>query len=151
VWWFSAGVGAAAVAVRLRPSRVKIGDHAGGVPDMLLSPRLTAPARTPSPTKGLAAALGGPRRCSAVLGVLCGPSVVVVLSNARASSVTAVLESYETSPRNLLGCEAAAGVGHHIMVSAVGAEHLPQSGYLRAKLAQERLIEQSVTPSRFFE
>ncbi len=57
-----------------------------------------------------------------------------------------VLEFFETSTRNLLAAEVAAGVGHHVALSVVGTERLLQSGYFRAKSAQERLIEKSAIP-----
>ena len=69
----------------------------------------------------------------------------------------AVLEFFETSGRNLLAAEAAAGVRHHVALSVVGSDRLPDSGYLRAKLAQERLIKASGIPytilrsTQFFE
>jgi len=64
---------------------------------------------------------------------------------------------FETSTRNLLAAEADAGVGHHLALSVVGTERLPDSGYLRAKLAQEKLIRDSSIPysivhaTQFFE
>src|SRR5216110_707849 len=69
----------------------------------------------------------------------------------------AVLEFFETSGRNLLAAEAAAGVGHHVALSVVGTERLLASGYFRAKLAQEGLIKAAKTPytilraTQFFE
>ena len=51
-----------------------------------------------------------------------------------------MLKFFETSTRNLLSYEAAAGVGHHVALSVVGIERLPEYGYFRAKIAQERLI-----------
>src|SRR5262249_1948980 len=69
----------------------------------------------------------------------------------------AVLEFFETAWRNLLTAEAAAGVRHHIALSVVGADRLPASGYLRAKVAQENVIKASKTPftivrsTQFFE
>jgi uncharacterized protein YbjT (DUF2867 family) len=67
------------------------------------------------------------------------------------------LEFFETSTRNLLMAEAAANVGHHVALSVVGTERLSESGYFRAKLAQERLIKESSIPfsivraTQFFE
>jgi uncharacterized protein YbjT (DUF2867 family) len=75
-----------------------------------------------------------------------GADVVVDVSNSPSFEDAAVLEFFETSTRNLLDAEAAAGVGHHVAVSIVGADRLPDSGYLRAKVAQERLIEGSSIP-----
>jgi uncharacterized protein YbjT (DUF2867 family) len=69
----------------------------------------------------------------------------------------AVLKFFETSTRNLLAFEAAAGVGHHVALSVVGTERLLQSGFFRAKLAQENLIKASSIPysivraTQFFE
>ena len=73
--------------------------------------------------------------------VMAGADVVVDVSNAPAWEDDAVLEFFTTSTRNLLAAERAAGVGHHVAVSIVGAERLPESGYLRAKVAQEAEIE----------
>jgi uncharacterized protein YbjT (DUF2867 family) len=74
---------------------------------------------------------------------LSGAAVVVDVANSPSFEDKAVLEFFETAGRNLLAAEAAAGVGHHVALSVVGADRLPESGYLRAKLAQERLIEGS--------
>jgi uncharacterized protein YbjT (DUF2867 family) len=59
---------------------------------------------------------------------------------------SAVLDFFETSGRNLLAAEAAAGVRHHVALSIVGTDRTPENGYFRAKLAQERLIEKSDIP-----
>ena len=89
--------------------------------------------------------------------VLDGASVVVDVSNSPSFEDAAVLAFFETSTRNLLAAEAAAGVGHHVALSVVGTERLPDSGYFRAKFAQEKLIEQSAIPysivraTQFFE
>jgi uncharacterized protein YbjT (DUF2867 family) len=86
-----------------------------------------------------------------------GASVVADVSNSPSFDDAAVLEFFQTSTRNLLAAESAAGVGHHVALSVVGAERLPDSGYLRAKLAQEKLIEDSPIPysivhaTQFFE
>ena len=72
--------------------------------------------------------------------VLEGASVVVDVSNSPSFEDAAVLEFFETSTRNLLAAEAAAGVGHHVALSVVGTDRLSESGYFRAKIAQERLI-----------
>jgi len=58
----------------------------------------------------------------------------------------AVLNFFETSTRNLLSYEAAAGVGHHVALSVVGTDRLSESGYFRAKIAQEKLIKGSPIP-----
>lgn len=89
--------------------------------------------------------------------VLAGASVVVDVSNSPSFEDTAVMNFFQTSTRNLLAFEAAAGVGHHVALSIVGAERLPNSGYLRAKVAQEKLIKESPIPysivraTQFFE
>jgi uncharacterized protein YbjT (DUF2867 family) len=86
-----------------------------------------------------------------------GAQVVVDLANSPSFEDAAVLAFFETAGRNLLGAEAAAGVKHHIALSVVGADRLPESGYLRGKLAQERLVAASGTPytivrsTQFFE
>jgi uncharacterized protein YbjT (DUF2867 family) len=89
--------------------------------------------------------------------VLQGADVVVDVSNSPSFEDAAVLEFFETSTRTLLDAEAAAGVGHHVALSVVGTDRLPESGYLRAKVAQEKLIEGSSIPysivhaTQFFE
>jgi uncharacterized protein YbjT (DUF2867 family) len=86
-----------------------------------------------------------------------GASVVVDVSNSPSFEDAAVLEFFETSTRNLIAAEAAACVGHHVVLSVVGTERLQQSGYFRAKSAQEKLIETSAIPfsivhaTQFFE
>jgi uncharacterized protein YbjT (DUF2867 family) len=86
-----------------------------------------------------------------------GASVVVDVSNAPSWEDAAVLNFFETSTRNLLTHEAAAGVGHHIALSVVGTDQLSESGYFRAKIAQEKLIKESSIPytvihaTQFFE
>lgn len=89
--------------------------------------------------------------------VLKGASVVVDVSNSPSFEDAAVMEFFRTSTRNLLSYEAAAGVGHHVALSVVGSDRLPDSGYLRAKVAQEKLIKESSIPysivraTQFFE
>jgi uncharacterized protein YbjT (DUF2867 family)/quercetin dioxygenase-like cupin family protein len=84
-------------------------------------------------------------------------SVVVDVSNSPSFEDAAALKFFETSTRNLLTYEAAAGVGHHVALSVVGIERLPEYGYFRAKIAQERLIKGSSIPysiiraTQFFE
>src|SRR5215510_549284 len=73
--------------------------------------------------------------------VLKGASVVVDVSNSPSWEDAAVLKFFETSTRNLLTYEAAAEVGHHVALSVVGTERLSESGYFRAKIAQEKLIK----------
>ena len=90
-------------------------------------------------------------------GALDRADVVVDVSNSPSFEDTAVLEFFETSTRNILDAEAAAGVGHHVALSVVGTERLTESGYMRAKIAQEKLIENSSIPytivhaTQFFE
>ena len=86
-----------------------------------------------------------------------GAQVVVDVANSPSFEDKAVLEFFETSGRNLLAAEAAAGVGHHVALSVVGTDRLPGSGYFRAKMAQENLIKASGIPytivrsTQFFE
>jgi uncharacterized protein YbjT (DUF2867 family) len=86
-----------------------------------------------------------------------GTDVVVDVSNAPVWEDDAVLHFFTTSTRNLLTAERAAGVGHHVAVSIVGADRLPDSGYLRAKVAQEAEVEAGSIPwtilrsTQFFE
>src|SRR5213596_3705109 len=86
-----------------------------------------------------------------------GASVVVDVSNSPSFEDAAVLKFFETSTRNLLTYEAAAGVGHHVALSVVGTDRLSESGYFRAKIAQEKLIKESSIPysiiraTQFFE
>jgi len=88
---------------------------------------------------------------------LAGAQVVVDVSNSPSWEDKAVLEFFETSTRNVLAAEAAAGVGHHVALSVVGTERLLQSGFFRAKMAQEQLIQASNVPytivrsTQFFE
>src|ERR1043166_6417165 len=79
-----------------------------------------------------------------------GAQVVVDVSNAPSWEDQAVLEFFETSGRNLLGAEAAAGVKHHVALSVVGTDRLLASGYFRAKMAQESLIQASPIPYTLF-
>ncbi len=86
-----------------------------------------------------------------------GASVVTDVSNSPSFEDAAVLKFFQTSTRNLLTAESTAGVRHHVALSVVAAERLPDSGYLRAKIAQEKLIEDSPIPysivhaTQFFE
>ena len=77
---------------------------------------------------------------------LAGAQVVIDVSNAPSWEDNAVLAFFETSGRNLLAAEAAAGVGHHVALSVVGTDRLLASGYFRAKMAQEKLIKASPIP-----
>jgi uncharacterized protein YbjT (DUF2867 family) len=78
--------------------------------------------------------------------VMAGAQVVIDLANSPSFEDRAVLEFFETSGRNLLAAEAAAGVRHHIALSTVGTDRTPDNGYFRAKVAQEKLIETSGIP-----
>lgn len=88
---------------------------------------------------------------------LAGADVVADVSNSPSFEDSAVLEFFETSTRNILTAEAAAGVGDHVALSVVGAGRMAESGYMRAKIAQEKLIESSSIPytiihaTQFFE
>ncbi len=90
-------------------------------------------------------------------GVLVGANVVVDVSNSPSWADAAVMEFFGTSTRNLLAAEAAAGVTHHVALSVVGADRMPDSGYMRAKASQEKLIEAGGVPysivraTQFFE
>jgi uncharacterized protein YbjT (DUF2867 family) len=89
--------------------------------------------------------------------VLKGVSVVIDVSNAPSWEDNAVMNFFETSTRNLLAAEAAAGVEYHVALSVVGSERMLESGYFRAKVAQETLIKSSSIPysivraTQFFE
>ena len=86
-----------------------------------------------------------------------GAQVVVDVSNAPSFEDRAVMDFFQTSGHNLLAAEAAAGVGHHVSLSVVGTDRLPDSGYFRAKVAQEALIKAAGRPytllraTQFFE
>lgn len=88
---------------------------------------------------------------------LAGAQVVVDVANSPSFEDHAVLEFFETSGRNLLAAEAVAGVRHHVALSVVGTDRLLESGYFRAKMAQENLIKASAVPftivraTQFFE
>ena len=89
--------------------------------------------------------------------VLVGAQVVVDVSNSPSFADDDVMKFFDTSTRNLLTYETAAGVGHHVALSIVGSDRLPQSGYMRAKIAQEKLIKDGPIPytiihaTQFFE
>jgi len=86
-----------------------------------------------------------------------GASVMVDVSNSPDWDDAAVMKFFETSTRNLLGSEATAGVKHHVALSVVGTDRMSESGYMRAKIAQEKLIKESSIPytivhaTQFFE
>jgi uncharacterized protein YbjT (DUF2867 family) len=89
--------------------------------------------------------------------VLDGAAVVVDVTNSPSFEDAAVMEFFETSTRHILAAAARAGVGHLVALSVVGTERLPESGYLRAKTAQDKLIKTSAIPysivhaTQFFE
>ena len=89
--------------------------------------------------------------------VMKGADVVVDVSNSPSFEDKAVLNFFRTSTTNILAAEAAAGVRHHVALSVVGTDRLSDSGYMRAKIAQEKLIEESSIPysivhaTQFFE
>src|SRR5256885_1918383 len=105
-----------------------------------------------SPSVGVSAVTG-----QGLARALAGAQVAVDVANAPSWEDKAVLEFFETSGRNLLAAEAAAGVGHHVALSVVGTDRLLASGYFRAKMAQENLIKASPIPytivraTQFFE
>jgi uncharacterized protein YbjT (DUF2867 family) len=86
-----------------------------------------------------------------------GAQVLVDVANAPLWDDAEVLDFFQTSSRNMLAAEVAAGVEHHVALSVVGADRLPQSGYLRAKIAQEELVKAASVPysilraTQFFE
>jgi uncharacterized protein YbjT (DUF2867 family) len=95
--------------------------------------------------------------CEGLAEVLKGAAVAVDVTNSPSWEDAAVMKFFETSTRNLLAYEAAAGVGHHVALSVVGTERLLASGFFRAKMAQENLIKGSsisysiVRATQFFE
>ncbi len=105
-----------------------------------------------SPSSGVNAVTG-----AGLADVLVGTNVVVDVTNSPSYEDAAVLEFFEKSSRNLLSAEAIAGVGHHVALSVVGADRLPDSGYMRAKVSQEKLIKSAGGPytilraTQFFE
>jgi uncharacterized protein YbjT (DUF2867 family) len=105
-----------------------------------------------SPSSGVNTITG-----AGVAEALAGADVVVDVSNSPSFEDKAVLEFFETSTAVLLKAEAEAGVGHHVALSVVGTQRLGESGYIRAKIAQERLIRSSHVPytivraTQFFE
>jgi len=88
---------------------------------------------------------------------LIGADVVIDVSNSPSFEDAAVLDFFQTSTRNILAAEKSAGVRHHVALSVVGTERLSESGYIRAKQAQEQLIRESGIPysivhaTQFFE
>jgi uncharacterized protein YbjT (DUF2867 family) len=88
---------------------------------------------------------------------LAGAQVVVDVTNSPSFEDKAVLDFFEASGRHIVAAEVKSGVGHHVALSVVGADRLQESGYMRAKMAQERLIKESPIPytivhsTQFFE
>src|SRR5947209_700073 len=105
-----------------------------------------------SPSSGINSVTG-----EGLAAALVGAQIVVDVANAPSWEDKAVMAFFETSGRNLLAAEAAAGVGHHVALSVVGTDRLLASGYFRAKMAQEKLIKASPIPytivraTQFFE
>ncbi len=105
-----------------------------------------------SPSRGVNTITG-----EGVAAAMEGASVVVDVSNSPSFEYQAALEFFQTSTRNLQAAETAARVGHHVALSVVGTERLSESGYFRAKIAQEALIKASSIPytivhaTQFFE
>jgi uncharacterized protein YbjT (DUF2867 family) len=105
-----------------------------------------------SPSSGVNAVTG-----EGLSGALAGAQVVVDVSNSPSFEDKAVMEFFENSGRNLAAAEKAAGIRHHVALSVVGTDRLQESGYFRAKLAQEKLIKESGVPysivraTQFFE
>lgn len=95
--------------------------------------------------------------CEGLAEALKGAAVVVDVTNAPSWEDDAVMRFFETSTRNVLAYEAAVGVRHHVALSVVGSERMLESGYFRAKIAQESLIKASPIPysivraTQFFE
>src|SRR5215813_4585251 len=84
--------------------------------------------------------------CEGLAEVLKGAAMVVDVSNSPSWEEAAVMNFFVTSTRNLLAHEAAAGVEHHVALSVVGTQRLSESGYFRAKIAQEKMIKGSAIP-----
>src|SRR5438045_7710873 len=105
-----------------------------------------------SPSRGVNTITG-----EGVAAAMDGASVVVDVSNSPSFEYRAALDFFQTSTRNLQAQEKAAGVGHHVALSVVGTDRLTESGYFRAKIAQEALIKASSIPysivhaTQFFE
>jgi uncharacterized protein YbjT (DUF2867 family) len=131
------------VVIGGRPDRIQCGGQAS--PER---PRVLAAA----PDSGINTITG-----EGLAGALTDAEVVVDVANSPSFEHKAVMDFFQTSGRNLLAAEAEAGVKHHVALSVVGADRLPESGYLRAKVAQEKLIKASGIPytilhsTQFFE
>lgn len=109
-------------------------------------------AMSASPSSGVNAVTG-----AGLAEALAGAQVVVDVTSSPSFEDAAVLEFFEKSSRNLLATEAITGVGHHVALSVVGADRMPDSGYMRAKVTQEKLIKSAEVPytilraTQFFE
>ncbi|MDP3797509.1 MAG: SDR family oxidoreductase [Polaromonas sp.] len=105
-----------------------------------------------SPSSGVNAVTG-----EGLSQVLAGAEVVVDVTNSPSFEDEAVMNFFRSSTQNLLAAELAAGVRHHVALSVVGSERVPESGYFRAKVAQESIIKGSTVPytivraTQFFE
>jgi len=105
-----------------------------------------------SPSSGVNAVTG-----EGLAQVLVGAEVVVDVTNSPSFEDEAVMKFFQASTRNLLAAEIAAGVRHHVALSVVGSERVPESGYFRAKVVQESMIKDSTVPytivraTQFFE
>ncbi|HEX2011800.1 MAG TPA: SDR family oxidoreductase [Roseateles sp.] len=105
-----------------------------------------------SPSTGVNAVTG-----EGLAAALAGADVVVDVTNSPSFEDGAVMQFFKASTQNLLAAELAAGVRHHVALSVVGSERVPESGYFRAKVAQEALIKSSSVPytivraTQFFE
>ncbi|HSI56403.1 MAG TPA: SDR family oxidoreductase [Ideonella sp.] len=105
-----------------------------------------------SPSSGVNAVTG-----EGLAGALAGAEVVVDVTNSPSFEDEAVMSFFRSSTQNLLAAEAAADVRHHVALSVVGSERLPSSGYFRAKVAQEAMIQAAKLPytivraTQFFE
>lgn len=105
-----------------------------------------------SPSTGVDTLIG-----AGLPGVLAGADVVVDIPNSPSFEDAAVLDFFERSTGTIVAAEREAGVGHHVVLSIVGADRLPDIGYMRAKVAQERIVTGSGVPftivraTQFFE
>src|SRR3954447_23824606 len=109
-------------------------------------------AESASPSSGVNTVTG-----EGLAGALAGADVVVDVTNSPSWEDAAVMEFFDKSTRNVLAAEAAAGVKYHVALSVVGADRMPDSGYMRAKVNQEKVIEAGsvlysiVRATQFFE
>lgn len=109
-------------------------------------------ASAATPSTGVNAVTG-----EGLAGALAGAQVVVDVANSPSFEDEPVMTFFKTAGRNLLAAEAVAGIRHHVALSVVGTDRLPESGYMRAKVVQEELIKSSGIPytiiraTQFFE